>query len=52
MQAAGISSAQDVFDVIQLGADGTGCTSGITNAADPKQMLRDMVDAAVQAYQE
>ena len=51
MQAAGISSAQDVYDVIQLGADGTGCTSGITNAADPKKMLRDMVDAAVQAYQ-
>ena len=50
MQAAGISSAQDVYQVIQLGADGTGCTSGITNAQNPKQMLRDMVEAAVKAY--
>ncbi|MGT2910152.1 triose-phosphate isomerase [Streptococcus cameli] len=51
MQAAGISTADDVFQVIQLGADGTGCTSGITEAADPKQMLKDMVEAAVKAYQ-
>ena len=49
MQAAGISSAQDVFDVIKLGADGTGCTSGITEALDPKQMLADMVAAADEA---
>ncbi|MEX2804421.1 triose-phosphate isomerase [Streptococcus sp. H31] len=49
MQAAGISSAQDVFDVIKLGADGTGCTSGITAAPDPKQMLADMVAAASEA---
>lgn len=49
MQAAGISSAQDVYNVIELGADGTGCTSGITGAPDPKQMLRDMVEAAVKA---
>lgn len=52
MQAAGISSAQDVYDVIKLGADGTGCTSGITNAANPQQMLRDMVEAAFKAYTE
>lgn len=52
MQAAGISSAQDVYDVIKLGADGTGCTSGITGAPDPKQMLRDMVEAAVKASKE
>lgn len=49
MQAAGISSAQDVYNVIELGADGTGCTSGITGAPDPKQMLRYMVEAAVKA---
>lgn len=49
MQAAGISSPQDVYDVIQLGASGTGCTSGITEAENPKQMLRDMVAAAAKA---
>ncbi|MDY4760824.1 triose-phosphate isomerase [Streptococcus thoraltensis] len=49
MQAAGISSADDVYNVIKLGADGTGCTSGITEASNSKQMLRDMVEAAVKA---
>lgn len=52
MQAAGISSAQDVYNVIKLGADGTGCTSGIVKAPNPKAMLRDMFDAAIKAYQE
>lgn len=51
MQAAGISKPEDVFQVIELGADGTGCTSGITEADNPQQMLRDMVKAAVKAYQ-
>lgn len=52
MQAAGISSAQDVYDVIKLGADGTGCTSGIVKAPDPKAMLKDMFEAAIKAYRE
>ncbi|MGY4104702.1 triose-phosphate isomerase [Ignavigranum ruoffiae] len=51
MQAAGISSAQDVFETIRLGADGTGCTSGIVKADNPEQMLKEMVEAAYQAYQ-
>lgn len=50
MQAAGISTADDVYRTIELGADGTGCTSGITKAEDPKQMLIDMVEAAYKAY--
>lgn len=49
MQAAGISSADDVFRTLNLGADGTGCTSGITEADNPKQMLKDMILAAVQS---
>lgn len=49
MQAAGISTADDVFRTISLGADGTGGTSGIINADDPKQMLIDMVEAAEKA---
>ncbi|MFL2096517.1 triose-phosphate isomerase [Marinilactibacillus psychrotolerans] len=51
MQAAGISTADDVYRTISLGADGTGCTSGIVKAEDPVQMLEDMVTAAVNANQ-
>lgn len=49
MQAAGISTADDVFRTISLGADGTGCTSGIVKAENPKQMLIDMIEAAEKA---
>lgn len=49
MQAAGISSADDVHRMISLQADGTGCTSGIIAADDPRKMLRDMIEAAFQA---
>lgn len=49
MQAAGISTAADVYNVIELGADGTGCTSGIVKAESPKQALIDMVNSAVRA---
>ncbi|MDT2674888.1 triose-phosphate isomerase [Enterococcus dongliensis] len=52
MQAAGISTADDVYRTIKLGADGTGCTSGITTADSPIDMLTDMVDALVRAYKE
>ena len=52
MQAAGISKAEDVYRTIELGADGTGCTSGITNADSPAEMLTDMVEALVKAYKE
>ncbi|MFO3666829.1 triose-phosphate isomerase [Anaerococcus kampingiae] len=51
MQAAGISTPDDVYRTISLGADGTGCTSGIVKAENPKQMLIDMVDALVRAYE-
>lgn len=51
MQAAGISTADDVYRTISLGADGTGCTSGIVKAENPAQMLEDMVEAAVNADQ-
>ncbi|EGJ26976.1 triose-phosphate isomerase [Streptococcus porcinus] len=52
MQAAGISSAGDVYQTILAGADGTGCTSGIVKADNPKQMLIDMVKAVKTAIQE
>lgn len=52
MQAAGISSAQDVYRVIMEGADGTGGTSGILKAEDPHLKLEEMIIALNQAGQE
>lgn len=52
MQAAGISTADDVYRTILLQADGVGCTSGIVKAKAPKKMLRDMVEATVKAANE
>ncbi len=52
MQAAGISSADDVYRTMTLGADGTGCTSGITNAESPAEMIQEMIEAVVKAYKE
>lgn len=49
MQAAGISTAEDVYRTISLGADGTGATSGITEADNPKEVLTNMIMAVVEA---
>lgn len=51
MQAAGISTGEDVYKTILMGADGTGCTSGIVKAKNPKQMLREMINAVHEAVQ-
>ncbi|MEG2843120.1 MAG: triose-phosphate isomerase, partial [Ruthenibacterium sp.] len=42
LQAAGISSGQNVYDAILSGADGTGGTSGIVAAKDPCAVLDEM----------
>lgn len=47
LQGAGISSPEDVTKALELGADGTGSTSGIIKAEDPLQMLEDMILALV-----
>ena len=52
MQAAGISNADDVYQVIRMGADGTGCTSGIVKAENPKEMLAQMLAAVERARKE
>ena len=49
LQAAGISSGQNVYDAIKYGADGTGGTSGIVAAPDPMAMLDEMFAALDQA---
>lgn len=52
MQAAGISTADDVYRTISLGADGTGCTSGIVKSEDPKKSLEDMIEACIKAIKD
>lgn len=49
MQAAGVSSPDDVTKLLIGGADGTGCTSGIVKADNPIQMARDMLQRAEDA---
>lgn len=45
LQAAGISTGQNVYDAILSGADGTGGTSGIVAAKDPIATLDEMFEA-------
>ena len=49
LQAAGISTAQNVYDAIASGADGTGGTSGIICAEDPFKTLDEMFEALNQS---
>ena len=48
MQAAGVRTGADVTHVLQLGADGTGGTSGIIQAPDWQVKLTEMMSALVQ----
>ena len=45
LQAAGISTGQDVYDAIMYGGDATGGTSGIVAAEDPFATLEEMFAA-------
>lgn len=45
MQAAGVSTGDDVYRVLRGGADGTGGTSGIIKAPDRKAKLVEMIGA-------
>jgi len=49
MIASGVSTADDVYNVIKLGADGTGATSGILNAPDPGERVMEMALAMKKA---
>ena len=48
LQAASISTGEDVRRVMMKGADGSGATSGILNAADRRAKIVEMLDALVQ----
>lgn len=52
MIASGVSTADDCYNVVKLGADGTGATSGILNAPSPAVRVREMAEAIVKAYKE
>jgi len=45
LQAAGISTGEDVYKAIKSGADATGGTSGIVAAPDPMAKLEEMFEA-------
>jgi triosephosphate isomerase len=48
-QAAGITTAQQVFDFIMAGSQGAGAASGILRSADPAATLDQMVAAVARA---
>ena len=52
MIASGITTAEDCYKVVYLGADGTGSTSGIVKAPSPGKRVEEMVDAIMRAYEE
>lgn len=47
MQAAGVSTGHDVKHILELGADGTGGTSGIIKAESWQEKLEEMMSALV-----
>ena len=48
--ASGVSTAEDCYNMIRLGAAGTGGTSGILNAPSPAGRSREMAEAIVRAF--
>ena len=52
MIASGVTTADDCYNVIRLGADGTGATSGILKAPSPAVRVREMAEAIAKAGKE
>lgn len=52
LQGAGISNGQDVYNVIKLGAEATGTSSGCMKAPDPIAMAEEMISAVRRAWDE
>jgi triosephosphate isomerase len=50
LHGAGINSEQDVYDIMQKGAQGTGSTSAIFKSSDPFQTLEKMIKAVRDAW--
>lgn len=52
LQAAGVSTGDDVYRLVMEGANGSGGTSGILNAPSRKDKLIEMLDALKKAQQD
>lgn len=52
MIASGITTADDVYNVIYKGVDGTGATSGILQAPDPVERIEEMARAILEAVKD
>lgn len=50
IRGAGIGNAQDVYEVIASGSQGTGSSSALFNADDPFEMLERMIRATREAW--
>ena len=51
-QAAGITSAQQVYDFIMAGSQAAGAASGIMNATDPLVVMEEMISATRKAAED
>lgn len=51
-QAAGITTARQVYDTIMAGSEAAGAASGIVNAADPRALLFEMVSQVRRARED
>jgi len=52
LNSAGIKTADDVAEIIRLGAEATGVTSAVVTAEDPAGMLEEMIKALREAWLE
>jgi triosephosphate isomerase len=52
MSGAGVSTSDDVAEIMRLGLGGTGSSSGILKAADPVATMRAMLEATARAWAE
>ena len=52
LSGAGVTTAADVAEMVRLGLDGTGTSSGILKADDPVRVMRDMLEALAGAWEE
>jgi triosephosphate isomerase len=52
MSGAGVSGPDDVEQMMRLGLDGTGSSSGILKASDPAATMRAMLEATARAWRD
>lgn len=50
LHAAGISNGKDVYQIIAAGSQGSGSSSGVFKADDPRAMLEEMIHAVRQGW--